>query len=45
VRLPLTREAGPRQLPQFVIDFRHQRAGASRSIGITRSSGHKIEPL
>jgi len=41
VWLPLAGQPRSRQLPKFVIDFRNEGAGASRAVGIARTSGHK----
>ena len=45
VRLPFPGKPGPRELAQFVIDFRHELARCSRPIRILRSGGHEAATL
>jgi hypothetical protein len=45
VRLAFPGKPGPRELAQFVIDFRHELARCSRPIRILWSSGHEAATL
>jgi hypothetical protein len=45
VGLPFPGKPGPRELAQFVIDFRHELARCSRPIRILNSVGHEAPPL
>src|SRR5215470_7750803 len=41
IRVALPGKPGPRELSQFVIDFRHELAGRTRTVRILRSGGHQ----
>jgi hypothetical protein len=45
MRLPLTGKPGPRELSQFVIDFRHELARCSRAIRILGIGSHEASAL
>ena len=45
MRLPLAGKPGPRELSQFVIDFRHELARCSRAIRILGIGSHEAPAL